>query len=159
MQTAALNAPLQTDVHEAFRAIVHDYDVPKMAAKLGMPAGTLYNKANLNESSAHKPTLADAVLVQVIADDRRLVQAMAATLGGVFVKLPTSREVISDVALLEMVAEISIMNGRFHGELKDAIGDGKFSADEHLAIHVRALDYITAILETVGRIGGMVDAS
>ena len=50
------------DVHEAFRAVVHDFDVSKMAAALGMPTGSLYNKANLNESSAHKPTLADAVL-------------------------------------------------------------------------------------------------
>jgi hypothetical protein len=115
------------------------------------------NKANLNESSAHKPTLADAVLVQVIAGDTRLVQAMAYTLGGVFVKLPTV-SIISDVALLEMVAEISIQNGRFHGELKEAIGDGKFSGDEHQAIKERALTYIAAILEAVGRIEGLVDA-
>lgn len=150
-------APFHTDVHEAFRAVVHDYDVTKMAAKLGQPAGTVYNKANLNESSAHKPTLADAVLVQVIAGDTRLVQAMAYTLGGVFVKLP-KLAIISDVALLEMVAEISIQNGRFHGELKEAIADGKFSADEHQAIKERALTYIASILEAVGRIEGLVDA-
>ncbi|WP_025918308.1 phage regulatory CII family protein [Herminiimonas sp. CN] len=149
--------PCPTDVHEAFRAVVHDYDVAQMAAKLGMPAGTLYNKANLNESSAHKPTLADAVLVQVIASDTRIVEAMAHTLGGVFVKLPTV-QAISDVALLEMVADISIKNGQFHGELKEALEDGKFSRDEHAAIHQRALIYITSILETVSRIEGMVDA-
>lgn len=146
-----------TDVHEAFRAVVHEFDVAKMAAKLGMPTGTLYNKANLNESSAHKPTLADAILVQVIAGDTRIVEAMAHTLGGVFVKLPTV-QTISDVALLEMVADISIMNGRFHGELKAALEDGKFSKDEHQAIHQRALTYITAIIATVSRIEGMVDA-
>ncbi|NDP60085.1 MAG: hypothetical protein GZ090_12105 [Oxalobacteraceae bacterium] len=145
------------DVHEAFRAVVHDYDVAQMAAKLGMPAGTLYNKANLNESSAHKPSLGDAVLVQVIASDTRIVEAMAHTLGGVFVKLPTV-QTISDVALLEMVAEISIQNGQFHGDLKAALQDGKFSRDEHQAIHQRALDFITSILETVSRIEGMVDA-
>lgn len=145
-----------TDVHEAFRAVVHDYDVAQMAAKIGMPLGTLYNKANLNESSAHKPTLADAVLVQVIAADTRIVEAMAHTLGGVFVKLPTV-QAISDVALLEMVAEISIKNGQFHGELKDALADGKFSHEEHLRIHQRALTYITTILESVSRIKGMVD--
>lgn len=145
-----------TDVHEAFRSVVHDYDVAQMAAKLGMPAGTLYNKANLNESSAHKPSLGDAVLVQVIASDTRIVEAMAHTLGGVFVRLPTV-QAISDVALLEMVADISIMNGRFHGELKAALEDGKFTKDEHLAIHQRALTYIASILETVNRIEGMVD--
>lgn len=145
------------DVHEAFRAVVHDYDVAKMAAKLGMPAGTLYNKANLNESSAHKPSLGDAVLVQVISGDTRIVEAIAHTLGGVFVKLPRV-QAISDTALLEMVADISIKNGQFHGELKAALEDGKFSRDEHFAIHQRALTYITSILETVSRIEGMVDA-
>lgn len=145
-----------SDVHEAFRVVVHDFDVAKMAAKLGMPAGTLYNKANLNESSAHKATLGDALLVQVIANDTRIVEAMAHTLGGVFVKLPKV-QAISDAALLEMVADISIMNGRFHGELKSALEDGKFSKDEHTAIHQRALTYITSILETVNRIEGMVD--
>lgn len=146
------------DVHEAFRAIVHGFDVAKMAAALGTPAGTLYNKANLNESSAHKPTLADAVLVQIVAGDTRLVEAMAYTLGGVFVKLPTV-DSISDVALLEMVADISIANGGFHGELKEALSDGKFSAAEHRAIHERALVFISTILEAVNRIKGMVDVN
>ncbi|WP_426056884.1 phage regulatory CII family protein [Janthinobacterium sp. PSPC2-1] len=144
------------DVHEAFRAVVHDFDVSKMAAALGMPTGSLYNKANLNESSAHKPTLADAVLVQIIAKDTRLVEAMAYTLGGVFVPLPPV-ELISDAALLEMVANISIANGVFHGELKEALEDGKFSKTEHLKIHQRGLEYISTILEAVGRIQGMVD--
>gem|GEM_PF-6513523 len=74
-----------------------------------------------------------------------------------FVKLPTLA-VISDIALLEMVADISIMNGRFHGELKAALEDGKFTRDEHVAIHQRALHYITAIIATVNRIEGMLDA-
>lgn len=146
-----------TDVHEAFRAIVHDYDVQKMAAKLGMPAGTLYNKANLNESSVHKPTLGDSVLVQVIAGDTRVVQAMAYTLGGVFVKLPAPGEVVCDAALLDMVADISIMNGRFHGELKDALADGEISGDEHEKIRQRACDYVSAILATVSRVNSLIN--
>lgn len=144
------------DVHEAFRAIVHDYDVARMAAKIGMSAGTLYNKSNLNESSPHKPTLGEALLVQLIAQDTRIVQAMAHLLGGVFVKLPTV-DTVSDQALLDMVAEISIMNGRFHGELKEALADGKFTRDEHRNIHQQALGFIRSILETVGRIEGMID--
>jgi len=151
------NNPQLKDVHEAFRAICHDYDVAKMASLLSTPAGTLYNKCNLNESSPHKATLADAMLVQIIASDHRLVEAMAFTLGGAFVKLPKPA-VISDQALLDMVCEISIESGRFHGELRDALADGKFTAAEHDAIHQRALVYIQKILESVGRIQGMVDA-
>jgi predicted ATP-dependent Lon-type protease len=147
---------LPTDVHEAFRAVVHDYDVAKMAAKMGMSVGTLYNKSNLNESSPHKVSLGEAVLVQVISEDHRIVEAMAHTLGGVYVKLPNIR-VASDAALLDMVSEISIKNGNFHQELKDALEDGKFTAAEHEAIRQRALQCITSFLATVSRIGGMVD--
>jgi hypothetical protein len=85
-----------------------------------------------------------------------LVEAMAYTLGGVFVPLPPV-ELISDAALLEMVANISMANGVFHGELKEALEDGKFSKAEHLKIHQRGLEYISTILEAVGRIQGMVD--
>lgn len=144
------------DVHEAFRVVVQDYEVPKMAAKIGMPVGTLYNKINLNETSSHKPTLGEAVLVQAISGDTRIVEAMAHTLGGVFVRLP-ELERVSDAALLEMVAEIHIQSGFFHHEVKKALEDNKFTKEEHRDIHRQAMNFITAVLEAVKRIEGMVD--
>lgn len=144
------------DVHEAFRDVVHDYGVPEMARKIGMPPGTLYNKANLNESSAHKPTLGEAVLVQVIANDCRIAEAMSHTLGGVHLKLP-SLNGVSDVALLEMLAEIQVQSGLFHAEIKKALHDKKFNRSEHRLIKKAALRYITAVLEAERRIEGMVD--
>lgn len=145
-----------TDVHEAFRDTVHDYGVPNMAAKIGVPVGTLYNKANLNESTAHKPTLGESVLVQVVSGDTRIVEAMAQTLGGLFVKLP-KLEGVSDSALLEMVAEIHIHSGMFHHEVKEALRDGKFTKEEHELISRKAMGFIRAVLEAVKRIEGMVD--
>ncbi|AMP13694.1 phage regulatory CII family protein [Collimonas pratensis] len=127
-----------------------------MAAKIGMPAGTLYNKSNLNDSSLHKPSLAEAVLVQVISSDTRIVEAMAHVLGGLFVRIPTI-DAVSDAALLEMITEIHVQSGRYHAEIKEALADGKFSRDEHVRIYKQALKFIRAVLESVQRIEGMVD--
>lgn len=144
------------DVLKAFSSVVHDYGVEEMASKIGMPTGTLYNKANVNETSLHKPTLGEAVLVQVVSNDLRIVQAMAHVLGGVFLKLP-QLNAVSDAALLEMVAEIHIQSGHFHHEIREALKDGKFSQAEHRDIHKKALGFITSVLEAVQRIEGMVD--
>jgi hypothetical protein len=144
------------DVHEAFRSVVYGYGVEEMASKIGMPTGTLYNKANLNESTSHKPSLADALLVQTISGDTRIVEVMAHVLGGAFVKVPEIN-VVSDVALLEMVTEIHVQSGRFHEEIKKALEDGKFTRQEHADIYQQALFFITSVLASVKRIEGMVD--
>jgi hypothetical protein len=148
--------PAVADVHEAFRSTVHDFGVPDMAAKIGVPVGTLYNKANNNESSQHKPTLTDAILVQVVSGDTRVVEAMCHTLGGLFVKVPMLDRV-SDAALLEMVAEIHIQSGFFHHEVKKALADNKFTREEHRDIARQAMQFITSVLEAVKRIEGMID--
>jgi len=134
------------DVQEAFRATVYDYGVPEMAAKIGIPAGTLYNKSNLNESSTHKPSLSDALLVQVVSGDTRVVEAMAFSLGGTFLKLPVI-DGVSDTALMEMLCRVQIESGQFHKELQEALGDKKFSREEFASIRREALQYVTAILE------------
>ncbi len=147
---------IHTDVHEAFRAVVYDFGVPEMAVLIGVPAGTLYNKCNINEQSAHKPTLGEAVVVQVVAKDYRVAEAMAQVLDCILVRLPTSDE-ISDTALLEMVAEIHIRSGKFHEEIKIALADGKFSKQEHEDILKRAWKFVQAVMEAVKRIERLVD--
>lgn len=144
------------DVYEAFRSTVHDYGVADMAAKMGMPVGTLYNKANINESSAHKPLLGEAVLVQVIADDTRIVESMAHTLGGVFMRLPDLKGV-SDAALIEMLCEVQVQDGLFHGEIRTSLMDRKFTKEEFNRVQARARRFVTAVLEATRRIEGMVD--
>ena len=144
------------DVQEAFRAIVLEHGVPKLANLMGMPVGSLYNKANSNETNKQKPTLADALLVQVLTKDHRIVEAMAATLGGVFIRLPID-ETVSDEALLDVMLELGAKSGEFHQEIKDALEDGRIKPDEHQRIAKRGWSYIRAVRECVSRIEGMVD--
>lgn len=148
------------DVFEAFYRVVHDYapGVPKLAAKMGMPAGTLYNKANHNdnENNHNKPTLADAVLVSVLAGDHRVLYSFAHTLGEVCFPVPNLSQV-SDTALLELITKIGAEGGDFYQAVNAALADGDFSPREFRRIEHEALEFIGAIVESVARMKGLVD--
>ena len=83
-------------------------------------------------------------------------KAMAATLGGVFIRLPID-ETVSDEALLDVMLELGAKSGEFHQEIKDALEDGRIKPDEHQRIAKRGWSYIRAVMECVSRIEGMVD--
>lgn len=145
-----------TDVFDAFYRVVHDFGVEDLAKKLAMPAGTLYNKANQNESSHHKPTLADAVVATVITKDHRILHAFAHTVGEVCFPIPDLSNV-SDVALLELITKIGAEGGDFYREINKALAHSHIRKDDLKRIQLEAFEFISAIAETVARIEGLVD--
>lgn len=142
------------DVLEAFHQVVHAYPegVPALAAKLGIVPGVLYGKANVNDAAHHRPTLGEAVSVQVITGDTRIVQAMAAILGGVFVPLHADFTV-SDEQLLDIVAKWMREQGRFFDEMKTALADGQVDRREHAALRESAQLVVSAVFELWERLG------
>lgn len=148
------------DVFEAFYRVVHDYaaGVPKLAALMGMPAGTLYNKANThsNENNHNKPTLADAVVVSAATGDHRILHAFAHTVGEVCFPIPNLSQV-SDTALLELITQIGAEGGDFYRAVNAALADGSFSEREFKAIEAEAFEFIGAVVEAVARMKGLVD--
>ena len=84
---ASSREAVSKDVHEAFRRTCYAYGIEELATLMGMSQGVLYNKANLQDHNHHKPTLQDAVLAQVVTDDKQITQAMAHLMGGVFIDL------------------------------------------------------------------------
>lgn len=148
------------DVFEAFYRVVHDYPGPegveRLAAKMGMTAGTLYNKANTNESSHHKPTLADAVVVSSITGDHRILYAFAHTLGEVCFPLPNLKNV-SDQALIELICAIGVEGGDFHRAVTDGFADRKFTRREFAQVRKEAYEFIGAIAEAMARMEGLID--
>jgi len=146
------------DVQEAFRAVVHDFDVPKLSAMMGISAGVLYNKANATDSTHNKPTLAEGVLVTLLTGDKRILHAFAATVGEVCFPLPDLSHV-SDAALVEHLTRINMEGGDFFRAIHEALaGDGKFDQGEYKKIRNEAFEFIAAIAEGMERIRGMVDA-
>lgn len=154
---------LPADVQDAFYRVVHDFaggearggGVPAMARQMGMPPGTLYNKASQSEASHHKPTLADAVLASILSGDRRIAQAFCHTLGGVFVSLPDLSNLTTD-GLLEHLTKIGRESGDFYACLDAALrNDRQINADEFTALELEAEQWIAAICEAVARLREM----
>lgn len=140
---------------EAFRAVVYAAGVEKLAGRMGVPAGTLYNKANLHDESHHKPTLRDVVLVSQLTHDHRVLHALAHTLGEVCFAVPDLSGV-SDTALLEAVTRIGIEGGEFHAALARGLDDGQFTRREYQRLRLEALEWMGAIAEAVARVEGLV---
>lgn len=155
---------IPADVQDAFYRVTHDYaggeakggGVPALARKMGMPVGTLYNKANVNETSHHKPTLADAVLAQVISGDHRILHAMANTLGEVCFPLPDLSQA-SDEALLELMNNIGAEGGDLYRAVNEGLSDRRYTRREHDKVRAEAYQFIAAICEVVARLEGLID--
>lgn len=144
------------DVQDAFYRVVHDFGVQALANKMGVSAGVLYNKANANDTSHHKPTLGEAVLVTNLTADKRIAQAMAVACGGVFLDLPDLCK-FSDVELLELFSNIAVEGGEFHAAFIHSLSDNRIYPQEFLAIKTEAMQWIAAIGEALARIEGVVE--
>lgn len=147
-----------TDVFDAFHRVVHDFPdgVAKLASRMAMSPGVLYNKANINESAHHKPTLGDAVLASLATGDHRILHAFASTLGEVCIPLPDLSKV-SDTALLELITKVGAEGGDFHRAISDGMADRHYRRAEHARVKAEAFEFIAAICEAMSRLEGLVD--
>lgn len=147
-----------TDVFDAFHRVVHDYPdgVEKLASRMAIAPGTLYNKANNNESTHHKPTLGDAVLATLATNDRRILHAFAATVGEVCFPLPDLSQV-SDTALLELITQIGAEGGDFYRAVNEGMADRRYLRAEHAKVKAEAHQFIAAICEALARLEGLID--
>jgi hypothetical protein len=143
------------DAQAAFYRVVHDRDVAKLAAQMGMSPGVLYNKANPTEGNHHKPTLADCIIITNLTGDKRIAQAFAASVGGVYHDLPDLSTLSTD-ALIVHLMRIQIRNGSFHHEIHESLSnDDKIDAKEFARIKSEAQEYIAMILESLARMREM----
>lgn len=160
---------IPSDVNDAFYRVVHDYKggerkgggVPALARLMGMSPGVLYNKASIkeNEDSHHKPTLKDAVLVTILSEDPRIVQAMCSVAGGVFYQLPDLSQIPTE-ALLTHLTRLGSESGDFYRCLDDALRkDEVISLDELKVLENEAHEWVAAILETLERLREMAGAT
>lgn len=148
---------IPADVNDAVYQLVKAYGAEKLAARTGTPPGTIWNKANPHETSHHKPTLTDVLIWTQISDDYQIVRALCRVLGGAFVMLST-RELASDQALLDIILKRDEQQGEFADCLATALADGAVSMADYQALHKEGWDVVTAWLELLGRLEGMVDA-
>jgi hypothetical protein len=150
-------AKLPMDIHESFYRVVHDYPagVPALAAKMGIPPGTLYNKADPGNEGNHKPTLADGVVATLLTGDKRVLHSFAALAGEVCITLPDLSQLTTD-ALMFHLLQIEKEGGDFWRQLHAAMSaDDQIDRKEYADIEREAHEWIAAILESLVRMKEM----
>lgn len=143
------------DVQDAFYRVVHDFGVEKLAGMMGMSPGVLYNKANANDSSHHKPSMADCIVITHLTGDKRIVQAFAHSAGGLFHQLPDLSKLSTD-ALLMQILKIEHEGGDFYLAINESLElDNKISGAEYVRIEHEAHEFLAAIFEGLARLKEM----
>lgn len=151
------------DVFQAAYRVAHDFEggaaknggAVKLAQRMGKNPGTFLNQVN-PEQETHKLWLGDAVLMQTLSHDHRILHAMAATLGEVCFRIPDLKNV-SDQALIELICKIGHEGGHFYQVINSGISQTRFTRQALERIREEGYEFIAAIAETMARIEGMLD--
>jgi hypothetical protein len=140
---------------EAFRLVAYRFGVPALAAEMGTKPGTLYNKCDADDDTHHQPTLRDVVLATRVTGDTTILDSLCRMFG--LATYALSAEPVSDVALLELLCKVGGENGEMHKALMTALADAKFTTADLRLVRAEAYDLITAVLNLVQRLEGLVD--
>lgn len=125
-------------VIDAAYATVHDYPggASALAPRLGTTPAVLNSKVNPN-TKTHHLTLAEAVKLMVLTDDKRIQHAIAMETGDVVVEgageLPAC-----DMAVLESMTAVFAGAGQVGASVHAALADGRVTRKEYAAIERKA---------------------
>lgn len=147
------------DIIDAAYHTAHDYPggCASLAPRMGISKNVLQNKVNPSQEF-HKLSLAEAMQMQVITGDKRIINAMAEELGGVFVEIGAFLG-ISDQALLDLFTEQYAALGKFSGDFKDAFADGVITQDERCRLRGDVYKINQVLSEILARIDAYMEAS
>lgn len=115
----------------------------------------LSNKVNPNIDH-NKLTLDEAVRLQEITGDARILSSMAEQLGYAVFRMPVF-EGVSDQAVLETVTAIWARNGELGGDIHSAFADSRITKAEFDKINSDVFGLVTACMEMLYRLGQLVE--
>lgn len=141
---------------EAFRLVAYTFGVEKLANRLGMNRGTLYNKADADVESHHQPTLRDVIAITRETGDMRILDSLDRLFDRAAYDV-TPGLPVNDSALMELLCQVGSESGAMHQALLKGLGDGKFGLADLRAVRGEAFDVINAVLNFVWRLEGLVD--
>lgn len=143
------------DVHEAIQRLVLDFGVQKLAQITGTSPGTIYNKANPNDTGHHKPTVSDLIAWTNATGNSVAAQSFCLAVGGAFVALPEV-DGHSDAALLDLVLVHQKELGDFAAALAAALDKGRITGGDWPRLSKEGLEAVSALMVLISRIEGMV---
>lgn len=145
------------NVFDAAYATAHDYPggTESLAPRLGMSGAILRGKVNTNDIKHHL-TLAEAMRMQAITGDTRILHAMSDELGFVCIQAGQF-DGVSDEALLDsftaVVRELGDLSRVFH----DSLADGRVTRKEFEKLQSEFYDLQQAGAELMNRVGQMTE--
>lgn len=148
---------MNTRLEEAQYDVVHEFPggCVRLAELAGMNAGTLANKVN-PAMATHKLAVAEAITLQTIARDYRILYAEASALSHVAIALGEYAG-LSDVELLNAYAKFHAELGDLARVISQALSDRKLSAEAFRAIDREMDEAVRAMFELRARLKAVVD--
>lgn len=141
------------DLLSAVFDTVHDNGGPTLLGqKIGIPPRILANKANPKQQY-NKLSLEEALKLQLITGDHRILHAMARALG--YVLVPMDMPPPSDVELLTLYANWQDETGKVHHAIAKAFEDRRVTPAEQVEIERRFHVAESAGLTYIHRMGGL----
>jgi hypothetical protein len=145
------------NISDAAYHTAHDFPggVPALAVRMGMSQNVLQNKVNPSQEH-HKLTLAEAVKLQALTGDMRILHAMAAALGHVALPL-ADLNTVSDMQLLDDFMHVIRELGEFSQEFQKDWADGRITPEEFERIKQEAYDVQARMAALLQRIESLVE--
>lgn len=147
---------------DAVHIVCHEYPggVEALAPRIGRGAQVLRNKVGLDHPAigtrrSHEPTLADVSAINRATGDLRVLQALAAEVGAVVMRLPDVPG-CDNAQLLELVLNCNHAWGDVASEISQSMADGRITPREYERISVETLESVSRQLELLDRLRLMV---
>jgi len=137
--------------------VVHDFKggAARLGPLVGINPTTLCNKTNPNQEGHHL-TVDEAIRVQTVAKDCRILHAEAALLNHICVPL-ADYGLVSDAALLDIYTRFHAEVGEAAGALNRTLADGRVTRTECDEFRKEMFEVFQAGLELCNRLEGIVD--
>jgi hypothetical protein len=143
------------NMHDAIYRTVHTAagGVEVLAGRMGLRPQILRNKANPNSGANYlSPVELDTLVA--LTGNHEIVHAFAQNHGYVCVKVGDD-VAASDMAVLEMIAQVWSSNGNVGAAVNDALADGRVEAHEVERVRGLVFGATRALHELVARMEGM----
>lgn len=146
------------NIIDAAYATTHDYPggTVSLAPRMGMSSAVLRGKVNPNDAG-HKLTVGEAVKMQDITGDHRIMLAMSDHLGYTCIKLPMPGA--SDMEMLDAFLEVSKELGEMSREFQSDWSDGKIDPVELDRLRSRLYALQQAVAYLMARIESLASQS
>lgn len=141
------------DVADAAYHTAHSFPggVPALAQRMAMSQNTLAHKVSLNNETHHL-TLREAVAMQELSGDVRILHAMAGALGYACVSLSVDR----DHSTLEQVMHMAKEFGEVLGSVNAAVADGTVTPNEMQDCERQAAELTAALNGVLATVRSMM---